>query len=250
MTTPGVAETIESPDVWAQLRRELEDVGISPVVVEENSEYIAQWIKAALAQGLMDEDDPTLVEQPLQLPLLADSAYGGSPIFSAAALGVADEEFREEFRRKQSGRPIEEIFKPLTVEVTEPSTRKVSLTDPTRLIKKLFVKSTAIIEAASDGDIEKVAKLLSLGCNVNATERWGYAKLSPTCFCEPALVFTDNYRAVTNTPGLGGRHSACALMAGISPLLDFSWNMVRTWTLSTSTATRRCESPRRAGIRN
>ncbi|KAI1166772.1 hypothetical protein F5B18DRAFT_31684 [Nemania serpens] len=178
VTTPGVAETIESPDVWAQLRRELEDVGISPVVVEENSEYIAQWIKAALAQGLMDEDDPTLVEQPLQLPLLADSAYGGSPIFSAAALGVADEEFREEFRRKQSGRPIEEIFKPLTVEVTEPSTRKVSLTDPTRLIKKLFVKSTAIIEAASDGDIEKVAKLLSLGCNVNATERWGWSALS------------------------------------------------------------------------
>lgn len=228
MTTPGVAETIESPNVWAQVRRELEDVGISPVVVEENSEYIAQWIKAALAQGLMDEDDPTEVEQeqPLQLPLLADSGYGGSPIFSSVALGVADDEFREEFRRKQLSRPIEEVFKPLTVEVTEPSTRKLSLTDPARLLKKLFVKSTAIIEAASDNDIEKVVKLLSLGCNVNATERWGYAKLSLQVFSFfffplTALVFT-RYRAVANTPGLGGRHLACALTAGTLPLPSFS----------------------------
>ncbi|TGJ83534.1 hypothetical protein E0Z10_g5243 [Xylaria hypoxylon] len=178
VTTSGVAETIESPDVWAQLRRELDDVGISPAVVEENHEYIAQWIKAALAQGLMDEDDPTEVEHPLHLPMLADSGDGGSPVFSPAALSVANREFEEEFREKQSNRSIEEIFKPLTIEVIEPSTRKKSLTDPTRLIKKLFVKNTAIIEAASDGDIEKVARLLSLGCNVNATERWGWSALS------------------------------------------------------------------------
>ncbi|KAI0449109.1 hypothetical protein F5B21DRAFT_495495 [Xylaria acuta] len=176
VTTPGVTETIESPDVWAQLQRELEDVGISPAIVEENHEYIAQWIKAALEQGLMDEDDPTEVDHSsLHLPLHVDFAYGG---LSPAALGVANEEFEEELRKQQSNRPIEEILKLLTVDVIEPSTRKKSLTDPTRLIKKLFVKSTAIIEAASDGDIEKVAKLLSLGCNVNATERWGWSALS------------------------------------------------------------------------
>ncbi|KAI1345387.1 hypothetical protein F5Y01DRAFT_320818 [Xylaria sp. FL0043] len=178
VTTTGVAESIESPDVWQQLRRELEDVGISPTVVEENHAYIAQWIKAALAEGLMDEDDPTEVDHPQHQAMLTDSGYGRSSVFSPAALSVANEEFEEEFREKQSNRPIEEIFKPLTVNVGEFSTRKKSLTDPTRLIKKLFVKNTAIIEAASDGDIEKVAKLLSLGCNVNATERWGWSALS------------------------------------------------------------------------
>ncbi|KAI0105212.1 hypothetical protein GGR51DRAFT_519911 [Nemania sp. FL0031] len=178
VTTPGAAETIESPDVWAQLRRELEDVGISPAVVEENNEYIAQWIKEALAQGLMDEDDPTEADHALRLPSLADSAYGGSSTFSAASLSVANEEFGEELRKKMADRPIEEIMKPLTLEAMEPSTRKKSLTDPTRLIRKLFVKNTAIIEAASDGDIEKVAKLLSLGCNANATDRWGWSALS------------------------------------------------------------------------
>ncbi|KAI0799290.1 hypothetical protein GGR55DRAFT_692823 [Xylaria sp. FL0064] len=161
VTTPGVAESIESPDVWQQLRRELEDVGISPAVVEENHAYIAQWIKAALAEGLMDEDDPTEVDHLQHQSMLTDSGYGGSSVFSPAALSVANKEFEEEFREKQSNRPIEEIFKPLTVDVVEPSTRKKSLTDPTRLIKKLFVKNTAIIEAASNGDIEKVAKLWS-----------------------------------------------------------------------------------------
>jgi hypothetical protein len=188
VTTPGAAETIESPDVWAQLRRELDDVGISPAVVEENNEYIAQWIKAAIAQGLMDEDDPTEVDHRLQLPPLADSGYGESPAFSAATLSVANEEFGEEFRRKMSNRPIEEIMKPLTVEVVEPSARKKSLTDPTRLIKKLFVKNTAIIEAASDGDIEKVAKLLCLGCNVNATDRWGYVNCLFCAFLQPLFI--------------------------------------------------------------
>lgn len=240
MTTPGAAETIESPDVWAQLRRELEDVGISPAVVEENNEYIVQWIKEALAQGLMEEDDPTEVDHPLQLPSLADSGYGGSPAFSAAALSMANEEFGEEFRRKMSNRPIEEIMKPLTVEVMEPSARKKSLTDPTRLIRKLFVKNTAIIEAASAGDIEKVAKLLSLGCNANATDRWGYATCLPYFFFFffaspiPYVSLVSIFRlalfsrTVPNTTGPGGRHSACVLMAGISPLPDFSWNMAPT----------------------
>ncbi|KAI3321369.1 hypothetical protein HD806DRAFT_503915 [Xylariaceae sp. AK1471] len=177
VTTPGVAETIESPDVWQQLRRELEDVGISPVVVEENHEYIVEWMKTALAQGLMDEDDPTEVINPLH-PQHSDSGYGGSTVFSTAALSVANEEFEEELRKKQANRPIEDMLTPLQAESLELSVRKKSLTDPMRLIKKLFVKNTAIIQAASDGDIQKVAKLLSLGCNIDATERWGWSALS------------------------------------------------------------------------
>ncbi|KAI3330281.1 hypothetical protein F4824DRAFT_479509 [Ustulina deusta] len=37
--------------------------------------------------------------------------------FSPAALGVANREFEQEFREKQSHQPIEEILKPLTVEM-------------------------------------------------------------------------------------------------------------------------------------
>lgn len=58
VTTSGVAETTESPDVWTQLQWELEDVEISPAIAEEDQEYVVQWIKAAIEPCLMDENDP------------------------------------------------------------------------------------------------------------------------------------------------------------------------------------------------
>jgi hypothetical protein len=42
--------------VWAELRRELEDVGISAVVVEERHDFIIDWLKNALADGLPEEN--------------------------------------------------------------------------------------------------------------------------------------------------------------------------------------------------
>ena len=40
------------------------------------------------------------------------------------------------------------------------------------MVYKLLKKNTEIIEAASDGDIARVAKLISLGTNVNARDLW------------------------------------------------------------------------------
>lgn len=171
MTTPDVVETIESPDVWAQLRRELEDIGISPAIMEEHHEYISDWMKSVLTQGLVNEDDSAHL--PIQNTISPDSGYGGSIVASSVDMNTANEEFESDMRRRQSERPVEEIFKTLAVETTTPSVRKKSLTDPTRLLRKLFMKEDALVQAASDGDIDKVAKLLSIGCNVNARDRWG-----------------------------------------------------------------------------
>ncbi|KAI1769432.1 hypothetical protein GGR53DRAFT_158260 [Hypoxylon sp. FL1150] len=175
VTTPDVVETIESPDVWAQLRRELEDVGISPAIMEEQHEYISGWMKSVLAQGLADEDSPAELDHAISPD---DSGYGSSIAPSYTEMHKADEEFEVDLRKKQAERPLEEIFKPLTVESATPSVRKKSLTDPARLLRKLFVREVELVQAASDGDIDKVAKLLSLGCNVNARDRWGWSALS------------------------------------------------------------------------
>jgi hypothetical protein len=168
VTVPDVTETIESPDVWNQLRRELEDVGISSAVMEENHEYISGWMKSVLKQGLINELDPDDLEsvQP------SDSGYGGSIITgSVASMSVANEEFEAELRRKQTDMPLEDIFRTVSVGSATPSMKRRG--DPTRIIRKLFQKETAIIKAASDGDMEKVSKLISIGCNVNARDRWG-----------------------------------------------------------------------------
>ncbi|KAI1482255.1 hypothetical protein K445DRAFT_376914 [Daldinia sp. EC12] len=174
VTTPDVVETIDSPDVWAQLRRELEDIGISPAIMEENHEYISNWMKSILAHGLINEDSAVELDKTVS----PDSGFGGSIVSSSADMNIANEQFELEMRQKQAERPLDEVFKPLTVESTAPTVRKKSITDPTRLIRKLFVKDDALVQAASDGDIDKVAKLLSIGCNVNAKDRWGWSALS------------------------------------------------------------------------
>jgi hypothetical protein len=171
VTSPDVTETIESPDVWKELRRELEDMGITPAVMEENHEYIAGWIRTALRDGL---GELAAGEQPTKLDPLAppsDSCYGGSVITqSTAVMSVANDEFEAELRRKQADTHLEELFRPATNQYTL-SVRKKS--DPTRIIRKLFQKDTAIVQGASDGDMNKVSYLLSIGCNVNAKDRWG-----------------------------------------------------------------------------
>jgi hypothetical protein len=45
------------------------------------------------------------------------------------------------------------------------------------MVYTLLEKNTEIIKAASDGDIGRVAKLISRGANVNARDRWGVSYL-------------------------------------------------------------------------
>jgi hypothetical protein len=56
ISVSDAATIIQSPDVWAELRRELEDVGISAVVVEERHDFIIGWLKNALVDGLPEEN--------------------------------------------------------------------------------------------------------------------------------------------------------------------------------------------------
>lgn len=168
VTVADVTETIESPDVWNQLRRELEDVGISAAIMEENHEYISAWIKSALKHGL-DELSP---DDDANARRVSDSAYGGSNLAgSVAVMSVANEEFEATLRRKHTDMPLDETFRMVSVESATPSMKKRAY--PRRLIRKLFQKDADIIQAASDGDIERVAKLISLGCNIDVTDQWG-----------------------------------------------------------------------------
>lgn len=53
---------------------------------------------------------------------------------------------------------------------------------PSILLFRLFQKDTRLIQAASDGSIERVATLLSRGVNVNVTDRWGWTALSMAAY--------------------------------------------------------------------
>lgn len=46
-------------ETWEALRRELEDVGISPGVITERRQFIIAWFKEAIAAGKLEEDAPS-----------------------------------------------------------------------------------------------------------------------------------------------------------------------------------------------
>lgn len=202
ISTKDVVETIDSPDVWAELRRELEDIGISNVVVEENRDFIRDWMKTALSEGSMEErsieerSPPPNTEQPRSLScpnvLLeqwpsrsslvppSDSGYGSGESIrrsSILSLNTANADFEKELQKQRTDRSVGEILDYMSVErLVTPKVKKKK--DPAALLQKLFQKDTAIVQAASDGDIGKVARLISVGKDVNARDTWGWSALS------------------------------------------------------------------------
>ncbi|CAK7198602.1 serine palmitoyltransferase component [Sporothrix eucalyptigena] len=212
VTTSDVAETIDTPGVWDQLRRELEDVGISESVIEDNRDHIAAWFKDTLQDGLTVVDDtsadgslsrmtsmsktlsvdsgrisPTTVPptdalspgtmRP-SLQAFSQSDYGGSTRGnSVSSMKSAMDGFAEDLKKNNNGKTIEESFQRSSRERPLHVVPKKKAS-PTRVLMKFLQKDDAIIQAASDGDIKKVAHLISLGMNVNARDRWGWSALS------------------------------------------------------------------------
>ncbi|CRK13231.1 hypothetical protein BN1708_002587 [Verticillium longisporum] len=204
VTVEDVVETLDSPQTWNELRRELEDVGISAVVVEENRDYIVKWMKEALADGLLDESVPD-TESPNRKPSVSsrsmtsnssssqtlfgpfssatDSGYGsngGSRRPSTITLCAANEDFEQkvQLKRTNSLLPTPEDGEAPNWPLVKPKRRMAV----SRLLQRIVVKDTAIIEAASDGNLQKVADLIHVGMDVNAKDRWGWTALSMAAY--------------------------------------------------------------------
>ncbi|RYP36538.1 hypothetical protein DL767_003361 [Monosporascus sp. MG133] len=207
VTTNDVADAIETADIWTELRRELEDVGISAPVAEENHEFILGRIKNALAEGQLDERPPGHSEGEDDNVDVQGNGDGGSPgtrgVYSppsdsgygsnaptsvkgsdSSTLSAANKAFEEELRRQRAewlpDEPRFELEKSMTgeAEMSPLSPRVRKRSGPVGRIMKLFKNEKAIIDAASDGDIDRVAECISLGMDVNVRERWGWSALS------------------------------------------------------------------------
>lgn len=185
VTEENAADAIEGEQVWTEFRRELEDVGISASVVEENREYIARWIKDALVDGGLDETgtgESSSDRRPSVFSNQSSGANSGtnsSRKASTATICVANEEFERQLARE---RPKLDLVRESTAGSTATRSASSSRTkkrkDVGRLLQRMMVKDKAIIEAASDGNLDKVAELVRLGVNVNAKDRWGWSALS------------------------------------------------------------------------
>jgi len=160
--------------------------------VEENHGYILSWMKEALAEDRLNEgsscfpkQSTCVLAQQQQVGTGSDSGYGGSEgprgsvSSSGMTLNAANDAFEEELKKQRDewnpggdeGLLGGDLADGGQLERTPSKVRR--RTDPVGLVKKLFMKETAIIEAASDADCDKVAELIALGMDVNARDRWG-----------------------------------------------------------------------------
>ncbi|KAK7018598.1 ANK-REP-region domain-containing protein [Favolaschia claudopus] len=242
-----IADTIDSPEFWPELRKELDDLGISAVVAEERHEYIIAWLKDAAASGMLDEnarmvgnDDASTIYRTSIATGDDDNSRSSTPGFDESAsirsltptndsddrstsyhsahsdlnhisehhlavprrevisMSASSTAFDAEVQRMRVDRSVADLLAPLAASTAyslppptynlSPSSASFSSSSPTLvrsprrrtfgLVSKLFQKQTAIVQAASDGDIDRVARLLSMGMDVNAVDRWGWSALS------------------------------------------------------------------------
>ena len=59
-------------ETWEALRRELEDIGISPSVITEKRHFIIAWFQEAVAAGKLEEDAPSVYNDSAISPYTSD----------------------------------------------------------------------------------------------------------------------------------------------------------------------------------
>lgn len=158
-------------ETWRTLRRELEDVGISPTVINEKRRFIVDWFQQAVAAGQLDEDCDESDH---------GSYDGGSSIddedtTSNSAIehalqnteaGPANIDAQTFTRKQDSDR--ESSYKPL---------KKKSPLMISYFLGKLRFQETRLIRAAKDGNITTIQKLIDRGADINAKNENGWTAL-------------------------------------------------------------------------
>lgn len=120
---------------------------------------------------MLQEDDPD------KRVGSVDSGFGGSSGFQSVArmsVSTANNQFEKDLQRHPTRANLASATAQQASQPPVP-VRKASAVSS--VLFKLLKKDTDIIQAASDNDIKKVAKLLSSGANVNARDRWGWSAL-------------------------------------------------------------------------
>ena len=163
-------------ETWEALRRELEDIGISPSVISEKRQFIVAWFQEAVAAGKLDEDAPW-----------DDHGSDVSLYASEDPAGRIDDETVP--TRELSSMMIETPTTkqtPITASVPSPhrpssQAADLSYAKPpqgkansrlrvTYLLNKLRGRDKQFLEAARGGDVSMMEKLIGKGVDIQTQD--------------------------------------------------------------------------------
>lgn len=189
-------------ETWDALRRELEDIGISPEIINEKKHFIVAWFQEAVAAGRLEEEAPSEED---------DDSIAHSGSWSSAGNSDRNSVINQERPSPAFGREISKrsscevnnldlppvtissqsaIQSPITeaepeIENSDKSTKarkpskgdKSSRLSVSYLLSKLRSKGGQLVEAAASGYVDRVRALLDGGAEIEAREKRGATAL-------------------------------------------------------------------------
>jgi hypothetical protein len=187
--------SLDDRETWRQLRRELQDVGVSTAAINEHQEHIVSWLKEAIADGSLDEvksQAPTFASSTTLTSTCQSSddfdgsrstaSFPDASIWNEEYISAADREYGK--REEMGWDPDEE--KRDDADSVPPSSSRRRARKVKRglsyLLFKLFQSDFRIIQAASDGEANKVQELLNLGVHPDVRDRWGWTAMSMAAY--------------------------------------------------------------------
>ena len=152
--------SITTMETWNDLRKELESIGLTATAISENRKYITAWFQDAISKGILEEQDP-----------LDAGLVVGSPMSDIVptTTTLSDATTRVPFDDASAGR----------------RSSTGSITRQSRLASiawRVFRSDSLLLNAASDGNADRVAEFIRKGANINVKDRWGWAPISMAAY--------------------------------------------------------------------
>lgn len=188
MVSTASVDSIDTKEAWESLRRELETIGISKTVINENQDFITGWFRESFARGELEEEAPLELTESTSPPSVfsgSTAVTSGGSLLSPSTTAVDSSAASIQFAN-----PFDKYFETIQPTVSGSSASRISSTGSSRkkksrlgsLMFKVFGSDQQLLEAASDGDADKVAELVRKGANINVKDRWGWAPMSMAAY--------------------------------------------------------------------
>ena len=186
-------------ETWDALRRELQDIGISPEIITEKRQFIVAWFQEAVAAGKLEEEAPSEEDDDSIARHGSWSPAGDSDGNSVISQKRPFLAFGREVSNRSScdvnnldlpapttaSRPAIPNPGNATTETKPAAERSVKSTNPQKpakvekrsrlsvsyLLSKLRSKDGQLLKAAQFGDLDSIRALLDEGADIEARDR-------------------------------------------------------------------------------
>ncbi len=154
--------SLNDQDAWRELRRELEDMGVSTTILNQHRRVILDWFRRAIEANLLEDGDE---KESFAPSFKFEEAQFRAPSSQKSLTGTIT------LRQSTESTTIAPTQKSTA---SEHKTKKSSRFRLSYLPFILFQSDAELLNAARCGDVNRVNELLGFGINVNyqSEQRW------------------------------------------------------------------------------